>query len=340
MNKIENPNTIQTAQPVAHAHGDPQPSSPQPPSRWMLVCVLVVAGGVLLLGGYGHWRTNADAAETQQGAIDFVPAVRTGVVKVLSDPIETTLPGQTDAFDRANVFARATGYIAERHVDIGSAVKQGDILARIASPDLGSAARSGGGSAWPGAGGAFTGERAGQPRGSQFEVGQAHVQSIGRACAERLRYDSKPRQPTSQCLDAAGQSGSCHGRGQACGSQHPGAAGDRQPAADTGIVRRRSRAVQWRGVSAQYRCGRPRQCRFGQRHRDVHGGERRYLASHPSTCRKIWLWRSATGSMRRFRCSNCRAGPSSARSLAIREHCCPRLARSPSRSTWTMPPTF
>jgi RND family efflux transporter MFP subunit len=56
--------------------------------------------------------------------------------KLLAEPVETTLPGETFAFDRANLFARATGYIAERKVDIGSIVKQGDVLARIASPDL------------------------------------------------------------------------------------------------------------------------------------------------------------------------------------------------------------
>jgi HlyD family secretion protein len=65
-----------------------------------------------------------------------VPSVRTMTTKMLNDPIEITLPGQTDAFDRANIFARATGYVAERMVDIGSTVKKGDILARISSPDL------------------------------------------------------------------------------------------------------------------------------------------------------------------------------------------------------------
>jgi RND family efflux transporter MFP subunit len=109
---------------------------PKAPSRWLPVGVLLVVAGVLAFGAYGHWRTNAAAEETQRDAIDFVPAVRSTNAKLLAEPIETTLPGQTDAFDRANIFARATGYVAERKVDIGSRVKKGDILARIASPDL------------------------------------------------------------------------------------------------------------------------------------------------------------------------------------------------------------
>jgi HlyD family secretion protein len=116
-------------------HGKPS-AAPPPPSKWVVVIVLLVTGGVLALGAYGHWQTNAVAEQTQRDAIDFVPAVRTATTKLLSSPIETTLPGQTDAFDRANIFARATGYVAERMVDIGSTVKKGDVLVRIAAPDL------------------------------------------------------------------------------------------------------------------------------------------------------------------------------------------------------------
>ena len=120
-----------------HGHrGGPPASAPPPPSRRIFVVVGMIVACVLGYGAYGHWRTNAAAAATQQEAIDFVPAVRTMTTKLLNDPIETTLPGQTDAFDRANIFARATGYVAERNVDIGSIVKKGDVLARIASPDL------------------------------------------------------------------------------------------------------------------------------------------------------------------------------------------------------------
>ena len=111
-------------------------SPPRPPSKGIFAIVFLIVAGVLAYGAYGHWRTNAAAATTQQEAIDYVPAVRTTATKVLNDPIETTLPGQTDAFDRANIFARATGYVAERMVDIGSTVKKGDMLVRIASPDL------------------------------------------------------------------------------------------------------------------------------------------------------------------------------------------------------------
>jgi len=143
MNKLENidqtPTGEATAAPVhgPERAGEPSPAAvPPPPSKWLLFGVLFIVAGVLAYGAYGHWRTDAAAEETQRETIAYVPQVRSTRVKLLTDPIETTLPGQTDAFDRANIFARATGYIAERMVDIGSTVKKGDILVRIAAPDL------------------------------------------------------------------------------------------------------------------------------------------------------------------------------------------------------------
>jgi RND family efflux transporter MFP subunit len=65
-----------------------------------------------------------------------VPLVRTQEVKVLEEPRQLDLPGTMQAFDSATVFARATGYIASRVVDIGSKVHAGDLLATIAAPEL------------------------------------------------------------------------------------------------------------------------------------------------------------------------------------------------------------
>jgi RND family efflux transporter MFP subunit len=46
------------------------------------------------------------------------------------------LPGTTAAFAAANIYARATGYIAKRNVDIGARVKAGELLAQLAVPEL------------------------------------------------------------------------------------------------------------------------------------------------------------------------------------------------------------
>jgi HlyD family secretion protein len=111
---------------------------PVPPAPSKRVFLYILVPVVALLGGgtYLHWRTYAEAAETQQQQDDFVPRVRTAVAQKIGSPVELILPGQTEAFDTANLFPRATGYVAERRVDIGSRVHAGDLLLRIEAPDL------------------------------------------------------------------------------------------------------------------------------------------------------------------------------------------------------------
>ena len=67
---------------------------------------------------------------------NIAPLVRTMDVAADTAPRVVDLPGTMQAFDSATLFARATGYIAKRNVDIGSQVRAGDVLAVIAAPDL------------------------------------------------------------------------------------------------------------------------------------------------------------------------------------------------------------
>jgi HlyD family secretion protein len=111
-------------------------SGARPPSRrWYLIVALAVLLA-LAWGAYGRWQRNAAAIETQQQTFNFVPEVRVAIVKRQDGPVALTLPGSVLPFDQARIYARATGYIAERRVDIGSRVHTGDLLVRIAAPDL------------------------------------------------------------------------------------------------------------------------------------------------------------------------------------------------------------
>ena len=51
-------------------------------------------------------------------------------------PPALELPGRIEAFARASLFARVSGYLKSWHVDIGSPVKAGQLLAEIETPDL------------------------------------------------------------------------------------------------------------------------------------------------------------------------------------------------------------
>ncbi|MGU3474628.1 efflux RND transporter periplasmic adaptor subunit [Methylobacterium sp. D48H] len=114
---------------------------PPPPRKRPFLVAFLALGSALGLGAWHHWETYQASLVTQAEAVNFVPTVRTGPAQVDDGPMTLTLPGQTEAFDHADIFARATGYIAERRVDIGSRVKKGDLLVRIAAPDLDQQAR-------------------------------------------------------------------------------------------------------------------------------------------------------------------------------------------------------
>jgi RND family efflux transporter MFP subunit len=98
------------------------------------ICLIPVAA--LAYGAtryYAHYREVMTTAEQMRS---FVPEVRVAAVKP-SDPFETvTLPATTLAFEAANVYARASGYIGKRNVDIGDHVKKGELLAEITAPEL------------------------------------------------------------------------------------------------------------------------------------------------------------------------------------------------------------
>ena len=87
-------------------------------------------------GGYLHWSRDQMAAEAQREARDFRPSVRLAAARRETGAVRLTLPGTTLPFEQARIFARATGYVAERRVDIGTQVHQGDLLLRVAAPDL------------------------------------------------------------------------------------------------------------------------------------------------------------------------------------------------------------
>jgi RND family efflux transporter MFP subunit len=106
--------------------------------RWGLfwAAVLVALLAVLGTGVWRHYqqRRQIDAIAEQQH--DFVPSVRVAAVQASPSVMSVILPGTTSAFADANIYARASGYIAERNVDIGSKVKAGAVLATITAPEL------------------------------------------------------------------------------------------------------------------------------------------------------------------------------------------------------------
>jgi RND family efflux transporter MFP subunit len=90
----------------------------------------------LAFGATRHSANNRQVMATSEALQNFVPNVRVATVKPSDGIMVVTLPATTLAFESANIFARANGYIEKRQVDIGDHVKAGDLLAQITAPEL------------------------------------------------------------------------------------------------------------------------------------------------------------------------------------------------------------
>jgi RND family efflux transporter MFP subunit len=97
--------------------------------------LLLLAAG-LAIGVQQHYRQHLEVAAAAEEQRDFVPRVRVAAVQASPDIHKVVLPATTTAFEAANIFARASGYVVQRNVDIGSRVKAGDLLAVISAPEL------------------------------------------------------------------------------------------------------------------------------------------------------------------------------------------------------------
>jgi RND family efflux transporter MFP subunit len=97
---------------------------------------LLLVCGALAIGLWQHYRLHEQVMATAEQRRDFIPSVRTAPVRASDLTMSVTWPGTTEAFEQANIYARASGYISRRNVDIGSRVKAGQLLVVIAAPEV------------------------------------------------------------------------------------------------------------------------------------------------------------------------------------------------------------
>ncbi|MBI3700672.1 MAG: efflux RND transporter periplasmic adaptor subunit [Afipia sp.] len=93
------------------------------------VAAFVVVMGIVL-------RTTGDAKLRDLTEAQAIPTV--AVALPGTKPLNATLnlPGRLEAYSRAPIYARVSGYLKSWKVDIGAKVKAGDLLAEIEAPDL------------------------------------------------------------------------------------------------------------------------------------------------------------------------------------------------------------
>jgi RND family efflux transporter MFP subunit len=98
------------------------------------VAVLCGAVAIVVTGIMSREKGNAELRNwTEEQAVPSV-AVALPDGRALSPTLD--LPGRLEAYSRAPIFARVSGYLKSWNADIGARVKAGQVIAEIEAPDL------------------------------------------------------------------------------------------------------------------------------------------------------------------------------------------------------------
>jgi RND family efflux transporter MFP subunit len=98
--------------------------------------VLVALGAALAAGTLPKLRQQKQFDTAANRAAAQPPRVTVAVAQRMAPSAERVLPGTCLPLMEAALFARATGFVSQRLVDIGDHVKEGQLLAQISAPDV------------------------------------------------------------------------------------------------------------------------------------------------------------------------------------------------------------
>ncbi|MBV9488269.1 MAG: efflux RND transporter periplasmic adaptor subunit [Verrucomicrobia bacterium] len=120
----------------------PKGGAPEAPPRKMrpgpFRLLIVVAAAAL--AGLAFWGISKRSAATQQtqNVANQAAVTRVDVRTPEKGPgsVQLDLPGQTQAYTQAPIYAQTNGYLKKWHFDIGAQVKTGDLLAEIDTPQV------------------------------------------------------------------------------------------------------------------------------------------------------------------------------------------------------------
>jgi RND family efflux transporter MFP subunit len=103
--------------------------------RPLVVAVIAAAvAAAVVIGGLATRHSQAEQLK-EAAAARAVPTVNLVAMKdIAGSPLQ--LPARIEAWSRAPIYARVTGYLARWNVDIGAKVHAGQVLAVIETPDL------------------------------------------------------------------------------------------------------------------------------------------------------------------------------------------------------------
>jgi multidrug efflux pump subunit AcrA (membrane-fusion protein) len=114
-----------------------RPAHPSHRALWLVLAgILILLTAVILAGYLPRHRRVAAAEEAARSERESLPVVNAVRVRRSSPVSELLLPGNITALVEASIYARASGYLRVRYVDIGDRVRHGQLMAEIEAPEL------------------------------------------------------------------------------------------------------------------------------------------------------------------------------------------------------------
>ena len=107
-----------------------------PRGRMIVLVAFICAGLAVLIFSGVRSRIEAETGLEKKVESSAIPLVAVIHPEAASKAQEIELPGTTQAFTEAPIYARTSGYLKQWYFDIGAHVKRGQLLAEIETPEL------------------------------------------------------------------------------------------------------------------------------------------------------------------------------------------------------------
>jgi RND family efflux transporter MFP subunit len=115
---------------------DPSNRQRAPRPGTIVLAVIACAGFAILIYSGIRSRTEAEKRLAENVRASLVPLVTVIHPTGGATAQEIELPGNTQAFTDAPIYARTSGYLKQWYLDIGAHAKRGQLLAEIETPEL------------------------------------------------------------------------------------------------------------------------------------------------------------------------------------------------------------
>ena len=116
-----------------------EPEKPKPTRKWLVLAVLIallVFAIIFIAGELPRWNRGKATQKSAVREEEGLPSVDVAKVKRSPQTTRLLLPGNITPITEAPIYARASGYIIKRYVDIGDHVRANQLMAVLEAPDL------------------------------------------------------------------------------------------------------------------------------------------------------------------------------------------------------------